>query len=111
MANNLLGIHNRVSLTSKRLVFEEGSGYLLVFWKQYHQLLIEDIEEAFVDRDCFIMDCIKIKLRNGASMRVQFKLADGEALCADPELDQYCSIAERWAHAINEQVGKYALIA
>ncbi|MGD6851907.1 MAG: hypothetical protein ACQCN6_07615 [Candidatus Bathyarchaeia archaeon] len=111
MANNLLGSRNRVSLTSKRLVFEEGNGYLLIFWKQYHQLLLEDIEEASVDKDSFIVDSIKIKLKNGANMRVQFKLPDSETLYPDPELDEFCSIAERWAHAINRQVGKYVLIA
>ncbi len=111
MTNSLPGNHNRVSLTSKRLVFEEGSGYFSVSWKQYHQLLLTNIEEAFVDTESSIMDSITIKLKDGIIMRVQFKLADSQNLYLSSEIDQFSSTAERWVQAINERVCKRILIA
>jgi len=111
LTNSLPGIHNRVSLTSKRLVFEEGSGYFVTSWKQYHQLLLTNIEEASVNADSGIMDSITIKLKDGIIMRVQFKLVDNQNLYLSSEIDQFASTPERWAQAINERVGKCLLIA
>jgi hypothetical protein len=111
MTNSLPGIHNRISLTNKRLVFEEGNGYFSISWKQYYQLLLSNIEEASVNADSGIMDSITIKLKDGIIMRVQFKLADSHNLYLSPEIDQFASTPERWAQAINERAGKCLLIA
>jgi hypothetical protein len=106
MEHGLLSAHNRISLTNKRLVFEEGRGSILTFWKPYHQLLLSDIDEIIVE-ESFIMDTIKIKLKKGPIMRVQFKLAATKMPYTDTEEDSFCgSVAQRWAHIVNVQLGK-----
>jgi hypothetical protein len=106
IVNGMLGSNNRVFLTNKRLVFEETQGRLLRMWKPYHQLSLSDIEETYVE-ESFIMDTIKIKLKNGPVMRVQFSLTDTETLDNGEETDSLSGgIAERWVQIINAQLSK-----
>jgi hypothetical protein len=103
--NGMLSSHNRIYLTNKRLVFEEGQGSILTFWKPYHQLLLSDIEEIYIE-ESFILDTIKIKLKKGPIMRVQFKPVANHMPRDGIDNFVNCSTAERWVHTINVQLGK-----
>ena len=74
--NGVLGSRSRLTLTNKRLIFEEGSGYFLSSWKQFHTVPLDAIEEAFVDRDGFILDTIKLKMKDGPIMKIKFQIKD-----------------------------------
>ncbi len=95
--NGFLGFRNRLTLTNKRLIFEEGSGYFLTVWKQYHHVLLDAIEEAFVDRDAFFVDTVNLKLKDGPVMKIRFQI-DAKSNGV------YESTPERLVTAINQHL-------
>jgi hypothetical protein len=104
MITELLGNHNRISLTSKGLIFEMSTANFLVFWKQYHQLKLYEIEQTVVDPDGFLLDTLMIKIMNGPFMRIVFKLVDSQSDDLTDKDKFICGIAERWVIAINERL-------
>jgi hypothetical protein len=107
----VLGFRKNLMLTNKRLVFQKGKGWFKLTWKDEEEILLNEIVEVYAHVDSFSsMSVMKLKLRNGKTRDIQFKLKDSEmagASLGDPNLSipmKVKSITDRWVNAINRQL-------
>lgn len=106
-----LGFRAILTLTNKRLIIQQGKGLFKVTWGKEKEILLKEIEEAYAHLESFTsMSVMKLRLRNGRTEDIRFKLRDSEMIGAslgDPSVGipmKVKSITDRWVNAINNQI-------
>lgn len=105
-----LGFGKKLTLTNKRLIVQEGEGFLRVKWKE--EIPIKDISEAYAEVGSFTaLSTLMLKLKNGATKEFHLKLSDtqmlGSSLATDMGTDMAMRvkfIVDRWVTAINHLI-------
>ena len=110
LSEYVLGFRKKLTLTNKRLVVQQGRGFLKVTWENKADIPLEELEEACAHVESGTsMSMMKLRLKNGNTKDIRFKLHDSEMIGASPSageaiLAKVKSITDRWVNAINKQI-------
>lgn len=107
-----LGFRKKLTLTNKRLITQEGKGFLSVKWNKVEEIPINDIAEAYTEVGSFIaLSTMVLKLKNGQTKESKLKLSDSQIMGASLSQDMGTNmemrvkfVTDRWVSAINQLI-------
>ena len=110
------GYRKKLTLTNKRLIIRKGKGVFSVTWELESEILLKDIEEAYIDADMDVFSCSNhamLKMKNGESLELRLELSSDATLgalgAADIDTDMILrrkGLFNKWVFAINNQLQK-----
>jgi tRNA A22 N-methylase len=106
------GSNKKLLLTNKRLLVQKRQGTVISMWEIEHEILLEEIEEAYRMIDVFTsLSSLILKLKNKEQLLFNFKLIDSQMAGLGRDIGTNIStrtkeITNKYLTGINNQIHK-----
>jgi len=108
-----VGYRQKLALTNERLIYSKKEGWFNAAWVKVSEILLEDIEEAYVDTTGGLsqMSSVKLRMKDGSVRDLNVSFGGGDAVGNFLSFDMATDLAvrtktvsDKWVNAINQQL-------